>query len=73
MVLVRDAIVEQQECVRIIFDGFLDLFPDDGRRYIFVLQVAVDGVMRKMGMVVDEVGLGVVGLSEIGLTQAGFS
>lgn len=63
VVLVRDAVVEQQECVRIIFNGFLDLFPDDGRRYIVVLQIAVDGIMRKVRMVVGEVGLGVVGLS----------
>ena len=61
-VLVRDAVVEQQKSIRILLDVFLCVLPDDRRRDVVVLQVAVDGVVREMWVVVSQIGLGVVRL-----------
>ena len=62
MILVGDAVVKDKKSIRVEFNDILDLIPNDRRRHVVVLQVSIDRVMRKMLMVIREVGLCVIRL-----------
>ena len=63
MILVGDAVVKDKKSIGVEFNDTLDLILNDRRRHVVVLQVSIDCVIRKMPMVIREVGLCVIRLS----------
>ncbi|MCW8165907.1 hypothetical protein D8B25_14055 [Verminephrobacter aporrectodeae subsp. tuberculatae] len=62
MVLVRNAVVKHKKAIGRKFNHTFDLLPDIIRRYIVILQIAIDGVMRKMLMMIGKPSLRVIRL-----------
>ena len=63
MVLVRDAVVKYEKCIRICFNDALHLLPDNFGCHIIILQIPINRIVREVLVMIREIGLGIVDLS----------
>ncbi|MCW5235798.1 hypothetical protein D5047_05580 [Verminephrobacter eiseniae] len=54
MVLAQDGVVKHDAAIGIGFNLILGLPPGNRRRYVVIVQIAIDGVMREMLMMISE-------------------
>ena len=63
MILIRNAVIENQKTIRVMFNYFANLFPYNFWRHIVISQVSINSVVRKMLMMVRKISLRVIDLS----------